>query len=222
MEMKAFVIMYNRLTWPQALCKRLTEEGCEVILIDNGSTYPPLLEWYKTCPYKIHYMPEWSGHKSLWLSGIINEYKDEYYLVTDHDLDLSLVPKGFIDFLLQGLKYDIVKSGLSLKLDDLPDNEYTKEVLSWEGKFWKTERSKEGFYFSDIDTTLAVYARDRVPIGEFDNRFFSAVRSPQPYEARHLPWYNTPENMTEEEKYYLSHIAIWGYWSGKFKQIWKQ
>ncbi len=102
--MKAFVIMFNRLTWPRELCKRLAKEGCEVILIDNGSTYPPLLKWYKTkCPYKIHYLPNTYGHKSLWTSGIINEYNDEYYLVTDHDLDLSLVPNGFIKILRYAL-----------------------------------------------------------------------------------------------------------------------
>ncbi len=210
--------MFNRLTGPQALCKRLEEERCEVILIDNGSTYPPLLEWYKKCPYKIHYMPKWSGHKSLWMSGVINEYSDPYYLVTDHDLDLSLVPNGFIDFLMLGLKYDVVKSGLSLKIDDLPENEYTKEVIEWEDKFWRTKQSPEGFYFSDLDTTLAIYKRDIVPMGQYDNRFFSAVRAPKPYEARHLPWYNIVGQLTEEEEYYFSNVDIWGAWSTKFKQ----
>lgn len=210
--------MFNRLTWPKALCERLSDEGCEVILIDNGSVYPPLLEWYKICPYKIHYLPNHYGHRSLWQSNIIDQYKDEYYLVTDHDLDLSGVPEGFIDILLEGLKLDVVKSGLSLRIDDLPDNGYTKQVAEWEKKFWETEKTGM-FYYSDVDTTLAVYARERVPLDDSD-KFFRAVRADKPYEARHMPWYNTPENITKEEEFYMDNVKRNVYWTGKYKEVW--
>lgn len=216
--MRAFVIMFNRLTWPKALCERLSDEGMDVILIDNGSVYPPLLEWYKKCPYKIHHLPDHYGHRSLWQSKIIDQYKDEYYLVTDHDLDISSVPKDFVDVLMDGFQYDVVKSGLSLKIDDLPDNAYAWEVYNWEKKFWQTEK-RGMFYFSDIDTTIAVYKRDRVPMDDSD-KFFRAVRADKPYEARHLPWYNTPENLTEEEKFYMDNIKRIGYWTSKYKSTW--
>ena len=199
--MKAFVIMFNRLTSPKKLCRQLVKGGCEVILIDNGSTYQPLLKWYKDCPYKVHLLKE-GGHKSLWESGIINEYSDRYYIVTDHDLDLTGVPKDFISVLMKGFENpNIVKSGLSLRIDDLPDNEYTKEVIEWESRFWKTRQDNNGFYFSDIDTTLAIYDRERMPDINI-NQWFSAVRSPAPYSARHLPWYNE-EPLSNEENYYF-------------------
>jgi hypothetical protein len=217
--MKAFVIMFNRLTWPKALCQRLTNLGLEVILIDNGSVYPPLLEWYKNCPYRVHHLPNYYGHRSLWQSGIISNYSDEYYLVTDHDLDISSVPDDMISVLMQGLEYDVVKSGLSLKLDDLPNNPYTKQVTDWETKFWQTEKRGK-FFFSDVDTTLAIYKADRVPANDSD-KFFRAVRCDKPYEARHLPWYNTPDNLTEEERFYMDNIKRDVYWTGKFKETWR-
>lgn len=219
--MKAFIIMFNRLTWPQKLCADLASSGCEVILIDNKSTYPPLLEWYKTCPYKVHFV-ENLGCKTLWLSGVIDQYDDEYYIVTDHDLDILELPADWIGVLMAGFKYDVTKSGLSLKIDDLPDNPFANEVKEFESRFWNTKIN--GYYLSQIDTTLAVYSRARMtqvkfPFDFIDNShsiFWNAVRSPDGYEARHLPWYNTPENITEEEQYYIDHIGPDGYWTRKF------
>ena len=55
--------MYNRLTYPKNMSEFLSDHGIEVILIDNNSTYPPLLEWYDKCPYKVHRLKENMGHK---------------------------------------------------------------------------------------------------------------------------------------------------------------
>lgn len=214
--MKAFVISYNRLTWTKNLCENLADLGCEVILIDNGSTYEPLLDWYGICPFKIHFLPSHFGHKSLWESGLIKIYQDEYYIVTDHDLDISQVPKDFIDVLRSGLELkEVVKCGLSLKLSDLPDNIYTKKVVDWETKFWEMPKT-ENFFYSDIDTTLAVYSKARLE--EIPN-FFCALRADKPYEARHLPWYNAPENLTEEEMFYMKNIRRCAYWTEQFRDI---
>ena len=204
---KVFVIMFNRLTWAKNLCEFLSANGCEVILMDNGSTYPPLLEWYARCPYKIHHFTNNYYNRGLWQSGILDTYKDKNYILTDPDLDLSSVPTDFIQCLFVGLENNpnVMKSGLSLKIDDLPENEYTKKVITWEKKWWETPQDKYGFYASDIDTTLALYDSERVSRMYHDG-FFLAVRSPKPYEARHLGWYITKENITNEEKYYVENI----------------
>lgn len=217
--MKVFIIMKNRLTWPKAMCEFLADTGSEVILIDNASTYQPLLDWYDTCPYTVHRMEKNYGHLVFWKSGLCNVYTDRFYIVTDHDLDLSGVPHDYADFLMKGLENNVVKSGLSLRINDLPNNPYAMQAFDWELKFWQTKQDKNGFFNSDIDTTLAVYDRERkFGFPPESNTFFSAVRSPEPYTARHLPWYLTPGNMTEEERYY--HERTDKYWSGKFKKVW--
>lgn len=216
--MKAFIVMFNRLTWPKQLAHDLTERGCEVILIDNGSEYKPLLNWYATdCPYKVHYLPHTFGHKSLWQSGIINQYSDENYIVTDHDISIKDVPHDFIQVLTNELyKTNRIKAGLSLSIDDLPVNDFTVEVKKWESKFWLTEQTPRGFYYSDIDTTLAVYSKRRIELIDTESdAFFGAVRSPKPYTVKHMPWYNIPGQLSEEEQFYADNIRRCAYWTRK-------
>lgn len=215
--MKAFIISYNRLTPLKKMCDFLYTNGCEPIIIDNASTYPPLLEWLSNCPYEVHLRTTNGGHQVLWneLPHLITE---RYYIVTDHDLDISAIPTDFVKHLMNGLRLfpQVMKAGLSLSLDGLPENEYTKEVINWERKFWETEL-RNGFYLSDIDTTFALYDSQR-NFGKLPNdKFFKAVRSDKPYTAIHLPWYNTLENMSEEETYYLANTGT--YWAGKFKEL---
>ena len=219
-KIPAFVIMFNRLTWPMAMCEFLADNGCEVVLVDNGSTYQPLLDWYGECPYKLHRLPPINegAHKTPWTSGIIESYGSKRYIVTDHDLDLSNVPSDFLDVLKSGLEpSSAIKCGLSLKIDDLPENELTKRVLRIESGYWG-KANDAGFYHAPIDTTLALYDAERTR-GCNDKTFFNALRTPNPYTARHLPWYNTPENLTSEERFYLQSIKNNGFWSHEYKRI---
>ena len=219
--MKCFIIMYNRLTYPKNMAEFLSDHGIEVILIDNNSTYPPLLEWYDKCPYKVHRLKENMGHKCLYSSGILEEYDDQYYFLTDHDLDLSGIPSDFSEVLMKGLENShAIKSGFSLKIDDLPDNSFANMAKDWETKYWQRPQDSNGFYLSEVDTTFALYDRNREYEGFPSNdHFFQAVRSPFPYTARHLPWYNTPDNITEEELYYIKSTGT--YWLAHFKEIFK-
>jgi glycosyltransferase involved in cell wall biosynthesis len=219
MKIKAFIIMFNRVTLPKNMAEFLSDNGCEVILIDNNSTYEPLLDWYAKCPYKVYRLQENLGHKSLYTSGILDEYKDQYYYLTDHDLDLSGVPSDFQELLMKGFENPgVIKSGLSLKIDDLPNNPYANIAREWESKYWERPRDANGFYHSEVDTTFALYDRGREYSGfPATDDFFRAVRSPHPYTARHVPWYNTPENITEEEIYYIKSTGT--YWLGHFKEI---
>jgi hypothetical protein len=161
------------------------------------------------------------GHLSFWLSGISETYKDRFYFLTDHDLDLSQIPDDFVDVLFKGLENPKkpLKSGFSLKIDDLPDNTYANQVRDWEYKFWNSNRDINNFYESDIDTTFALYDKEReYPDLPYGSDFYNSVRSPSPYTARHLPWYNTPENIDEEEIYYLRDATNASYWADKFNK----
>jgi hypothetical protein len=204
------------------MCEYLSDTGSEVIIIDNNSTYPPLVEWYHKCGYKVYLMEKNYGHLVYWKSGLVDEYKDRFYFVTDHDLDLSGVPYDYSDVLMKGLMLNpgVTKSGLSLRLDDLPENDYTKKVIDWEGKFWLNK--KGSFYPADIDTTFALYDRERdfKKLPPEGNKFFHAVRSEAPYSARHLFWYETMETISKnpEEIFYQENTNT--YWSEKMKETW--
>lgn len=203
------------------MCEYLAATGMEVIIMDNLSTYPPLLEWYRSCPYEVIRMKKNHGHTVLWKTGLIDEFDDRYYCVSDPDLDLSGIPTDYLDVLLTGLEAnpDVYKAGFSLRIDDLPQNAYTKKVIEWEKKFW-TQKANASFMRADLDTTFALYSKDRdfgllPPEGK---EFHWAVRSPEPYVCRHLPWYLTTEELerNEEENYFMKTTST--HWAQRFKE----
>ena len=219
MKVKAFVIMYNRLTIPKKLIENLADTGCEPILLDNCSTYQPLLDWYKNCPFKVHTFKERHGERVFWDSGLFKEYNDEYYIVTDHDLDISNVPSDYAEMLINGLNNKkITKCGLSLDIYDLPPTEYSKAVIGFETQYWN-EKDYLGNYIAGVDTTFAMYDRKRQIEGwDHGDNFYYGSRLPMPYTAKHMPWYLKEDSLEfdEEEKYY--HTGCNNFWSLVYKR----
>jgi hypothetical protein len=220
MKTKVFITMYNRLTFGKNLAEFLADTGCEPIFIDNNSTYQPLLDWYKTCPFKVHMSKTNNRERAFWDTGLFEIYNDEWYVVTDHDLDLTGIPNDYIDVLKNGLagNANVTKCGLSLKIDDLPENTYTKEVKNFETKYW-TEKDTNGYWIAGVDTTFAIYNRARQIKGwDYGDNFYYAVRSDSPYTARHLPWYMDANTLNEnaEELYYHQHCN--NQWSRVYKR----
>lgn len=192
----AFIINFNRLGAPRAMVEYLlTVRGVRPIIVDNNSTYPPLLEWYETKPCQLIRMKHNCGNRVVWDNVMARE--DEEYIVTDPDLDLSGVPKDFLDVMRRGLDQhpQITRIGLSLEIDDLPDSPTCRDALSQERQMWTPLPS--GYLKADFVTTFGLY---RGP------RLFPGIRTPRPYTARHLPWYYTKDNLPEDERYYLSSI----------------
>jgi hypothetical protein len=170
------------------------------MIVDNGSTYPPLLEWYQTRPCEVKFLGRNVGSRAPWQCGLVNRYGSNQYVVTDPDLDLSDVPKDLLERLAEGLsKHNTWKCGLSLRIDDLPvgDSPPAKVAYDIESRYW-TAPDGNGFYRASVDTTFALY-RHRILIKDF----YSATRTAPPYCARHLPWYVTKDTISEEHKFYV-------------------
>ena len=91
--MRIPVIINNRnlLTWPKAMVRDLSKwEGIgDIYIVDNGSTYEPLLEWYATKPCEVVSLEVNAGHQAPWLCGLVQKLGEPYYAVTDPDLDLT-------------------------------------------------------------------------------------------------------------------------------------
>lgn len=50
---------YNRLTMLKKLIDSLTSRGyTNIVILDNQSTYPPLLEWYAKCQFEVIRLPK--------------------------------------------------------------------------------------------------------------------------------------------------------------------
>lgn len=199
----AFIINRNLLSWPKMMAEWMTAlPGVVPIIYDNQSSYPPLLEWYDSCPYQVLRLPGNTWHSGIFYSGILNKLDTDYYIITDPDLDLSSVPLDIIDKMKYGLnKYpEYGKCGVALHTDDLPDGFPGKyDIINWESKYW-TDPLDDLFYRAHVDTTFALYDASRLR-----SYTYEAIRIAGPYTARHIPWYITKDNISSEFKYYCAH-----------------
>lgn len=211
-----FINNFNRLSSLQQLIKDLEERGYyNLHIIDNKSTYPPLLEYYKDCPHRVHRLAKNLGFKAFWRSGLWYRYFRDYYCYTDSDLSLvENCPDDFMEKFYKLLKSypEVFKVGFSLKIDDLPDHYAKKlEVIEWESRFFKVLKEK-GAYIAPIDTTFALY-RPFARRGKRDGSV-EMLRTAYPYQCRHLPWYVNSSDPGEEELFYNSAIKKPTHWSG--------
>jgi hypothetical protein len=209
------VYLTNRdcLTPVQGMVSHLQQcdEVDDIIIVDCGSTYPPLLDWYSSIEQRV-IRCENLGPYAAW--QVMSE-RSELYAVSDSDLDISTVPRDFLTRLRHGLiRYpQCVKAGLSLAIQDIPEHfPFRDEVISHESQFWNSMIDDE-FYSAAIDTTFALYRTKSFP--GVDN----SIRLAPPYIARHLPWYLSSVAITEEWAYYFRHLEHFTHWSGKYRQL---
>lgn len=204
-----FVVCYNRLASLKVLVDRLEEMGfTDIHLIDNNSSYPPLLEYLKNSKHTVHRMQENFGHLVLWKSGrfdeIINSRK---YILTDCDVVPSEdCPTDIVERLNEILERypPFTKAGLSIRIDDLPDHyAFKQQVIEWEAPFWET-RLDDGNYEGAVDTTFALY---KPGIHCEDPSWWRSIRSAPPMSARHLPWYQDTSIVTDEDAYYQNSVS---------------
>lgn len=173
-----------------------------IFVLDNQSTYQPLLDYYKDCPAEIIYL-ENIGHQALWKSGVMSRFADHEFIVyTDSDIELNEhVLPGFIEQMIIVAKdYRIDKVGCALRITDLPDNSYCSKIISIESQYWrqKLQHAIYEVYSAPVDTTFCIVK----PNKPFQ---YEAIRIAGNFTARHIPWYNTWDNLSEEEQYYVTH-----------------
>lgn len=205
---------FNRLEMLVKLINALEERGyTNIYILDNASTYPPLLEYYKSCKYEVVFLNKNVGYLALWQTDVYKRFYSGYYIYTDPDVVMvDDCPDDFVELmynLLQKYPY-CMKVGLSLKIDDLPDYYHEKaKVLEWEKQFWKYEVENNVFE-APVDTTFALY-RPFVKWGA--NSYIMQLRTGYPYQLHHLPWYSDMNNLTEEELFYKNNSRTSTHWT---------
>ncbi len=183
-----------------------------ITIIDNQSTYPPLLEWYKTSGLDIFVNDIVPNNNKAFLNLVqighpkFTQIVSDWYVFNDSDIiPEENVPDNFIEDLIRyAVKYQKLKVGMSIRIDDIDLNyPLNKWVHEYESTYW-TNGVKDGdveLYPHPIDTTFAVHAPGMMP--DWSN---STLRVGLPYIVKHAPFYYDPENLPEDEKYYLQHM----------------
>ena len=92
---------FNRLSMLRKLICGLEQRGyTNIWIIDNNSTYPPLLEWMNEMKDKYHLvrLQKNVGHLSLFETGLYKRFWKGYYIYTDSDISIpDYVPNDFVE-----------------------------------------------------------------------------------------------------------------------------
>lgn len=214
--MDCYLTVYEQLTWPRQMAAECVRLGLTPILLDNGSTYPPLLEWLDNCPYQVIRVGSNAGCYGFWRAGR-HYHLTTPYIVSDSDLDLSTVPADVVAKLAAVLadNPDVVKVGLSLEIDDLPETyPFRDAVFGWERPYWTVPRGEH--WLANIGATFALYDPARNEL--LDRDFYPAIRLNRPYTARHLPWYTDFSSLSDELRYYYERCDNVAYWGSRGKR----
>ena len=177
--------------------------NAEIWLLDNGSTYEPVLDYLTGSPHHVRRLEGNLWHTAPWLCGLVPELNRERpIVVSDPDVvpDESC-PLDALDHFAQVLDEhpEIDKVGFGLRIDDLPHHYAHRDaVIAWESPYW-TEEVAPGLFCAPIDTTFAM-TRPRVGY-----LLHPSLRTGAPYLARHLGWYVDSANPSAELIYYRAH-----------------
>jgi hypothetical protein len=206
---------FNRLTTTKKLVEDLYKLGyCNIHILDNNSTYKPLLEWYKTNPCVVKRLKDNLEGLSIYNSQYINEFLQDYKWVcyTDSDIELNEnTPKDFVEQLIGfATTYGKLKAGLALRIDDLPETFYAHFTkVHYENRNWDNSiklQDNPPIYSAPLDTTFCIIRPDR----PFD---YQAIRVAGEFTAYHKPWYFDWANLDKEEQYYLKESKEWSTYS---------
>ncbi len=216
-----FIISRDRLTPLKQLVNWCEKEGLRnIIIIDNASTYPPLLKYYESTPHEVIRLNYNVGYLSPWLTYAVEIYaKDKPFIISDSDVLPLRTSTGAVQYFCHLLnKYpSYLKAGFGLKIDDIPDKYEPKDfVIAWEKKFWQ-KKVEEDVYEADIDTTFALW-RANLP-----HIYGPSLRSGGKYMARHESWYIDSKNPSKEMAYYQAHadkgMGTWNTDTAKLSEL---
>lgn len=230
-QLHAVLIVRDLYSPLPALVDELHAEGipyAQIILLNNGSSSPPCLALLnelqqrgcrvlKTSPGSLA-----QGPYGIWLDpslALPDGFWRYPFVVSDPDLDLVGIPRGWLRTLMQLLNHQrwTSKIALGLRTDDLTAPA-VDAVRHWEqqlsrrfpyGLLNRLMKSQSvPMRICTTDTTLALYR----PLRHFTTL---AIRLEGPYRIRHLPWYAAFLE-TQEYSYYQRHKqANFGHWSSR-------
>lgn len=211
---------FNRLKPLDELVKwlRTLDGAVSIIILDNHSTYPPLLDYYHTLTKKgvcVIRLDRNRGTDAL-LPLALSVRNTNKFVITDADLvPYPTTPKDILGKMCEVLdRYQSINHvGASLEVNDLPDHYPLKDsVIKWESQFW-TNKFSDQLYIADIDTTFAMYRA-----GANVRKVKPALRMNRPYTFSHVDWYVNPDSIDAEYKFYLSTCSNIATWCTKFKE----
>lgn len=184
-------------------------------VIDNASTYPPLLDFYASpgmAGINLIHAGSNLGHEAMWKLGLHLPPTcpdGTRYILTDPDLvPASVCPLDLVCKMHEiADRHAPAKVGPSIRIDNLPDCFANKAAkIEWESVYW-TKRIDSECWDALIDTTFALYDSGWERWSPYNAIGAQHIRLDFPYVIEHLPWYEDSADPSPELRYYRSHVA---------------
>lgn len=204
--------VYNQLTYLKNLINWFRWYAPEnpIYIVDNRSTYQPLLDFYKKgLDEKLHIYSENTFIPNM--TDFIQRFiktKYEFYIISDPDImPHPSIPGNFIEILKGYIEnHGFHRAGFNLIIDDLPDNLHQKEmIINNEKEFLKNQVTSFGSfpgYKAPIDTTFCMYTTKNsgwhAPMNGKD--WGNCLRI---FKAFHLGWNIDADHLNDEMKNYF-------------------
>ena len=202
-----YVLNFNLVSYLRKLISWLLRAGYRnIIILDNHSTYPPLLQYYAALaprPEITVIRRDENDPKPVVWDEHLRAQSGPFVLTTGDVVPDSCCPDDVVAHLASHLRANpqLYKAGLGLRIDNLPKSYVHRDkVLVKQSEYWRAPAAR-GLFLAPIDFTFALYRGG----GNFE--FDPAARTSWPYLARHEPWYSNSSERTEEECYYAANIS---------------
>lgn len=192
---------YNQLTYLKNLVLwwKWYYPDNEIYILDNASTYQPLLDFYDTVDFTVVRYSENDCPGNL--RKFLDEVDFEWYAICDPDImPHPSVPPNFLEIFKNAIEAGYHHAGFDLITDDLPDWLHKKESIIYDENLCRLEAVKFNGYNGfrgAIDTTFCLYRGSNggwsspMPAEQWSNglRLFKAF---------HFKWYQHKDYINPE------------------------
>lgn len=211
--------VFNTPTYLRSMISQLEERGwTNIIICDNNSTYQPMLNLLDELSnkYDVVLWGKNLGPRVYVERKEICSKMPKYFILTDPDLVLNPdMPKTAIKKMRRIVDmYGASKVGLAIDIHSVDERERffnPDQVDEWESQYWTVKvdqyPEKDDLYAAPIDTTFALYNRDRFlsEIDYVDGRAScntTGIRIAGRFTCKHMGWWANQPLSKEEHEYY--------------------
>lgn len=230
MRVPLYIPTFNNPTYTINFINQVDELNfSKIIIMDNKSTYPPMLKLLKELQskYEVIRLDENLGPHLILRNPEYYKSLPDVFALSDPDVEFPKnLPSDFQDSLIEiGKKHRVGKVGFAIEVPS--ENEFLELVVNldgklrnmheWEQQFWENEIARtisgDPIYLTTLDTQFAIYNKEYFNPEER----YKALRIGGKYTSKHLGFYKKSIVPKEESDFYRS-VSKYAYYIGNFDE----
>ena len=194
-----------------SIVERTDDNTYRIIVCDNGSTQPEMVEYLKSIETKHQVIYNGANNGFEGFNSGLNEVQEELFFLSDPDVVLSeIMPEHWILRFSEVMQTVMTpKLGVALDVERLDmKDEFQAMVKKRENEYWEHAGTIDipaidaPCYLAPVDTTLAMYRRDTYDFWTENNLSFKMGNGIAPCKQIHQNQYN--------KKYYVPTVRVAG------------